>query len=53
MLVIALPCNNAVIQSMGSHENIVMMVLSNEAVAEGFAELMFDVLMKGMGANKA
>jgi len=26
-----------------------MKVLSNEAVAKGFAELMFDVLMKGLG----
>ncbi|PKG86300.1 restriction endonuclease subunit R [Colwellia sp. 75C3] len=41
--------NDAVIQSMGVHENMAMKVLSNEAVAKGFAELMFDVLMKGLG----
>lgn len=40
--------NDAVIQSMGVHENMAMKVLSNEAVAKGFAELMFDVLMKGL-----
>ncbi|GAB2997886.1 type I restriction endonuclease subunit R [Psychrosphaera aestuarii] len=44
--------NDAVIQSMGIHENMAMKVLSNEAVAKGFAELMFDVLMKG-GGNKS
>ena len=43
--------NDAVIQSMGVHENIAMKVLSNEAVAKGFAELMFDVLMKGLGKD--
>lgn len=32
--------NDAVIQSMGVHENMAMKVLSNEAVAKGFAELM-------------
>jgi len=41
--------NDAVIQSMGVHENMAMKVLSNETVAKGFAELMFDVLMKGLG----
>ena len=41
--------NDAIIQSMGVHENMAMKVLSNEAVAKGFAELMFDVLMKGLG----
>lgn len=40
--------NNAVIQSMSVHENMAMKVLSNEAVAKGFAELMFDVLMQGI-----
>ncbi len=43
--------NDAVIQSMGIHENMAMKVLSNEVVAKGFAELMFDVLMKGLGKN--
>ena len=43
--------NDAVIQSMGVHENMAMKVLSNEAVAKGFAELMFDVLMKGLGKS--
>lgn len=37
--------------SMGVHENMAMKVLSNEAVAKGFAELMFDVLMKGLGKD--
>jgi type I restriction enzyme R subunit len=32
--------NDAVVQSMSIHENIAMKVLSNEAVAKGFAELM-------------
>jgi type I restriction enzyme R subunit len=36
---------------MGVHENMAMKVLSNESVAKGFAELMFDVLMKGMKNN--
>ena len=45
--------NDAVIQSMGIHENMAMKVLSNEVVAKGFAELMFDVLMKGLGKNDA
>jgi type I restriction enzyme R subunit len=43
--------NDAVIQSMGVHENMAMKVLSNEAVAKGFAELMFDVLVKGIKNN--
>jgi type I restriction enzyme R subunit len=41
--------NDAVIQSMSVHENMAMKVLSNEAVAKGFSELMFDVLMKKLG----
>ncbi|MGB0833335.1 MAG: type I restriction endonuclease subunit R [Psychrobium sp.] len=41
--------NEAVIESMGIHEKMAMKVLSNEAVAKGFAGLMFDVLMKGLG----
>lgn len=45
--------NDAVIQSMGVHENMAMKVLSNGAVAKGFAELMFDVLMKGLGKDGA
>ena len=44
--------NDAVIQSMGVHENMAMKVLSNEAVAKGFAELMFDVLMKGLDKDQ-
>ncbi|MCG6202707.1 hypothetical protein KSO91_15920 [Psychromonas antarctica] len=44
--------NNAVIESMGIHEKMAMKVLSNEAVAKGFAGLMFDVLMKGMGRSE-
>jgi type I restriction enzyme R subunit len=44
--------NDAVIQSMGVHENMAMKVLSNDAVAKGFAELMFDVLMKGLGKSE-
>ncbi|UUO25378.1 type I restriction endonuclease subunit R [Colwellia sp. M166] len=43
--------NDAVIQSMGAHESMAMKVLSNEFVAKGFAELMFDVLMKGLSKN--
>ncbi len=39
--------NEAVIESMGIHEGMAMKVLSNEAVAKGFAELMFDMLVKG------
>ena len=35
--------NDAVIQSMGIHENMAMKVLSNQAVAKGFVELMFVV----------
>ncbi|BDX01731.1 type I restriction-modification system, restriction (R) subunit [Marinomonas pontica] len=41
--------NNAVIESMGVHNDMAMKLLSNEAVAKGFAGLMFDVLMKGLG----
>ena len=40
--------NKAVIESMGIHEKMAMKVLSNEAVAQGFVSLMFDVLMKGL-----
>ncbi|WP_298441409.1 DEAD/DEAH box helicase family protein [uncultured Ferrimonas sp.] len=40
--------NDAVIESMGVHEKMAMKVLSNEAVTKGFAELMFDVLAKGL-----
>ncbi|PNH81113.1 restriction endonuclease subunit R [Vibrio diazotrophicus] len=43
--------NDAVIESMGIHEKMAMKVLSNEAVAKGFAGLMFDVLMKGLGKS--
>ena len=41
--------NNAVIESMDIHNDVAMKLLSNEAVAKGFAGLMFDVLMKGLG----
>ncbi|OUR60253.1 restriction endonuclease subunit R [Colwellia sp. 39_35_sub15_T18] len=44
--------NDAIIQSMGVHENMAMKVLSNEAVAKGFAELMFDVLIKGLSKDE-
>ncbi|MCU8037336.1 DEAD/DEAH box helicase family protein [Shewanella sp. SM69] len=43
--------NTAVIESMGIHEQMAMKVLSNEAVARGFAGLMFDMLMKGLGKS--
>ncbi len=39
----------AVIESMGVHEQMAMKVLSNDAVAKNFAGLMFDMLMKGLG----
>jgi type I restriction enzyme R subunit len=39
----------AVIESMGAHDDMATKVLANENIARGFAELMFDVLMKGMG----
>ena len=40
--------NDAVIESMGIHEKMAMKVLSNEALAKGFAGLMFDMLAKGL-----
>ena len=43
--------NEAVIDSMGIHEGMAMKVLSNEVVAKGFAELMFDMLIKGIASN--
>ncbi|MFZ3465012.1 type I restriction endonuclease subunit R [Vibrio harveyi] len=43
--------NNAVIESMDVHNDMAMKLLSNEAVAKGFAGLMFDVLMKGLGKS--
>lgn len=43
--------SNAVIESMDVHNEIAMKLLSNEAVAKGFAGLMFDVLMKGLGKS--
>ena len=36
---------------MGIHEGMAMKVLSNEVVAKGFAELMFDMLIKGIASN--
>ncbi|CAK2132764.1 type I restriction enzyme, R subunit [Vibrio crassostreae] len=44
--------NNAVIESMDVHNDMAMKLLSNEAVAKGFAGLMFDVLMKGLGKSE-
>ncbi|RLV58243.1 type I restriction endonuclease subunit R [Parashewanella curva] len=44
--------SNAVIESMDVHNEIAMKLLSNEAVAKGFAGLMFDVLMKGLGKQE-
>ncbi|MDW2200687.1 DEAD/DEAH box helicase family protein [Vibrio sp. 1636] len=41
----------AVIDSMGVHEQMAMKVLSNDAVAKNFAGLMFDMLMKGLGRD--
>ena len=38
--------NDAVIQSMAVHENMAMKVLSNDAVAKGFASLILDILTK-------
>lgn len=43
--------NNAVIESMDVHNDMAMKLLSNEAVAKGFAGLMFDVLMKGLAKS--
>lgn len=43
--------NNAIIESMDVHNEMAMKLLSNEAVAKGFAGLMFDVLMKGLGKS--
>jgi type I restriction enzyme R subunit len=43
--------NDAVIESMDVHNDMAMKLLSNEAVAKGFAGLMFDVLMKGLGKS--
>ncbi|WP_299011738.1 DEAD/DEAH box helicase family protein [uncultured Shewanella sp.] len=40
--------NDAVIESMDVHNDMAMKLLSNEAVAKGFAGLMFDVLIKGL-----
>lgn len=43
--------NNAIIESMDVHNEMAMKLLSNEAIAKGFAGLMFDVLMKGLGKS--
>lgn len=43
--------NNAIIESMDVHNDMAMKLLSNEAIAKGFAGLMFDVLMKGLGMS--
>ncbi|UAA37734.1 type I restriction endonuclease subunit R [Paraneptunicella aestuarii] len=40
--------NNAIIESMDVHKDMAMKLLSNEAIAKGFAGLMFDMLMKGL-----
>ena len=45
--------NNAIIESMDVHNEMAMKLLSNEAIAKGFAGLMFDVLMKGLGKPQA
>ncbi|WCN12928.1 DEAD/DEAH box helicase family protein [Marinomonas mediterranea] len=45
--------NNAVIESMDVHNDMAMKLLSNEAVAKGFAGLMFDVLMRGLKSHNA
>lgn len=43
--------NNAIIESMDVHNEMAMKLLSNEAIAKGFAGLMFDVLMKGLSKS--
>ncbi|MGL5948347.1 MAG: hypothetical protein ACRCYV_04690, partial [Aeromonas sp.] len=43
--------NTAIIESMDVHNEMAMKLLSNEAVAKGFAGLMFDVLMQGLGKS--
>ena len=43
--------NNAIIESMDVHNEMAMKLLSNEAIAKGFAGLMFDVLMKGLSSE--
>ncbi|MGI2109713.1 type I restriction endonuclease subunit R [Shewanella frigidimarina] len=43
--------NNAVIESMDVHNDMAMKLLSNEAIAKGFAGLMFDMLMKGLAKS--
>lgn len=43
--------NNAIIESMDVHNEMAMKLLSNDAVAKGFAGLMFDILMKGLGGQ--
>ena len=45
--------NDAVIQSMAVHENMAMKVLSNGAVAKGFASLILDILTKQNKDNSA
>lgn len=41
----------AVIESMGVHGKMADKILSDENVAKGFCELMFNVLMKGLGKD--
>ena len=43
--------NEALIESMGVHEQMSMKVLSNDAVAKNFAGLIFDMLMKGLNSS--
>ncbi|MGL6175976.1 MAG: type I restriction enzyme subunit R domain-containing protein, partial [Vibrionaceae bacterium] len=43
--------SKAIIESMDVHNDMALKLLSNEAIAKGFAGLMFDVLMKGLGKS--
>ncbi|MFC0179032.1 hypothetical protein [Thorsellia kenyensis] len=44
--------NKAIIESMDIHSEMASKILSNELIAKGFAGLMFDVLMRGMGGDR-
>ena len=44
--------NDAIIGSMDVHNEMAMKLLSDEAVAKGFAGLMFDMLVKGAGKSQ-
>ncbi len=43
--------NKAVIESKATHNDMAMKLLSNDDVAKGFADLILDVLMKGLGKS--